>query len=106
LKPPKELRNGFKDPKRLAAIHNLPCSLCFFLRTEQTSKTIAHHQIGLGLGKKASDRLAMSLCEFHHTKGQDAIHHIGRVAWEEKFDITEGDLILLTNKMLEKCSDL
>ena len=101
LKPPIFLRNGYKDPKRMAAIHNLPCSLCFLKGWKQTSKTISHHKIGLGLGKKASDLLTMSLCDNCHTKGQNAIHHIGRVAWEEKFNVTEDDLIEITNKMLE-----
>lgn len=101
LKPSKELRNGYKDPKRMAAIHNLPCSLCYFLGRKQTSRTIAHHKIGKGLGKKASDLETMSLCENCHTKGQDAIHHIGKVAFEEKFGIDQDGLIEITNKMLK-----
>ena len=102
LKRPVELRNGYKDKKRLADIHQLPCSLCFLKGWKQTTKTIAHHQMGLGMGKKASDLLAMSLSEEFHTKGQYAIHHIGRVAFVEHFDCTEEDLIAITNKMLEK----
>jgi len=102
LKPSPEFRNGFKDKKRLAAIHNLPCSLCFLKGIKQTTKTIAHHKMGLGMGKKASDLLTMSLSEEFHTKGKYAIHHIGRVAWEEHFNCTEDDLIEITNKMLEK----
>ena len=101
LKPSPEFRNGFKNKKRLADIHQLPCSLCFLKGWKQTSKTIAHHKIGMGMGKKASDNLAYALCDNHHTRGQDAIHHIGRVAFEEKF-CKEDDLILITNKFLEK----
>jgi hypothetical protein len=101
LKPDFRLRRGYKDKKRLAAIHNLPCSLCFLKGWKQTSKTIAHHQMGGGLGKKVSDLLTMSLCENDHTRGEFAIHHIGRVAWEEKFNVKETDLIEITNKMLE-----
>lgn len=100
LKPDPELRNGFKDKKRLADIHKLPCSLCYLKGFKQTSRTVAHHKIGMGLGKKASDRLAYSLCDLHHTRGEDAIHHIGKVAFEEKF-CKEDDLIEITNKMLE-----
>lgn len=102
LKPDPQFRNGYKDKKRLADIHQLPCSLCFLKGLKQTSKTIAHHRMGGGMGKKASDLLTMSLCDSHHTRGQDAIHHIGRVAWEEHFNCTEDDLIEITNKMLEK----
>jgi hypothetical protein len=54
----------------------------------------------MGLGKKASDRFTMSLCYDHHQGGQEAIHHIGRVAFEKKF-IDQDDLILLTDRMLD-----
>jgi hypothetical protein len=101
-KAPENLRNGYKDKKRLAAIHNLPCSLSFLKGIKQTTRTIAHHKMGLGMGKKASDLLTMSLSEEFHTKGKYAIHHIGRVAFEEHFGCTEDDLIEITNKMLEK----
>lgn len=36
-----------------------------------------------------------------HQKGTFAFHKIGRIAWEEKFDTCQEDLIELTNKMLE-----
>jgi len=101
LKPDPKFRNGYKDKKRLRKIQDLPCSLCFFLGQQQTSKTIAHHKIGGGLGKKVSDLFTMALCDSHHTKGQDAIHHIGKVAFEEKFGIDQEGLIEITNKMLE-----
>lgn len=101
LKQPPELRNGFKDPKRLAAIHDLPCALCHLKGWKQTSRTTAHHKIGLGLGKKASDRLSMALCESCHQKGTHAIHHIGRVAFERDF-ATQDELIALTDEMLKK----
>lgn len=100
LKPPLELRNGFKDPERLAAIHELPCVVCFTNRTEQTSRTIAHHKIGLGLGKKASDLLTMALCDDHHNNyNPESIHVMPLAKWEAKY-FTQDELILLTNKML------
>lgn len=104
-KRPENLRNGFKDPERMADIHEIPCSLCLYLGKEQTSRTTAHHLIGNGMGKKASDLLTMSLCDSHHQRGQDAIHHIGRTAFEKKFNVSQDDLIELTNKMLNKLGD-
>jgi len=101
LKPEPHLRNGYKDHIRLAAIHNLPCSLCYLKGWTQTSRTAAHHLHGEGMGKKTSDRLAMSLCDFCHQNGEFAFHKIGRVAWEEKFNVTQQDLIEITNKLLE-----
>ena len=102
LKPDPEFRNGYKDKARMSAIHDLPCSLCYLKGWTQKTRTAAHHKIGLGIGKKASDKLSMALCDSHHQHGQDAIHHIGVPAFEKKFDVSQDDLILLTDRMLEK----
>lgn len=101
LKPPKELRRGFKDPKHLERVAGLCCSLCFFLGEKQTAKTEVHHFHGGGMGKKASDKMVMSLCQSHHRTGEFAFHHIGRSAFEEKFGIDQYGLIEITNRMLE-----
>jgi hypothetical protein len=101
LKPDPKYRNGYKDKKRLSAIHDLPCSLCFYLGKEQRTRTTAHHKHGEGLGLKASDLLSMGLCDEHHQNGEFAFHKIGRVAWEEKFGIDQDFLIEITDKMLE-----
>jgi len=103
-KKPKELRNGHKNKQRLANIHLIPCSLCWKLGRQQISITTAHHQIGLGIGLKASDELCMSLCDLHHQKGQDAIHHIGRARFEEKF-CSQDELIKITNQLLSNLCD-
>lgn len=99
LKAPPELRNGYKDKKRLALIHFLPCQVCKELNLEQISRTIAHHKIGMGLGKKASDRLTMALCENHHTRGSDGIHNMPLAKWQDKF-FTQDELIQFTNEEL------
>lgn len=100
LKPPLELRRGFKDPKHLAKVAQLPCSLCTHLKRKQTTRTEVHHLHGFGMGKKVSDRLCMPLCSECHRAGEFAFHHIGRVAWEEKFGLTQNQLIELTNIMI------
>jgi len=119
LKPDPKYRRGHKDPKRLAAIHNLPCSLCYELGRRQTSVTEAHHKHGEGLGVKASDLHTMSLCRDDHTSGPFAFHFIGRKEFEKKYrvalnipdpeDAEEGQatnvqdkLIEITNKLLER----
>ena len=101
LKPDPTLRNGYKDPKHLARVAQLPCALCFFLGEKQTTRTTVHHFHGGGMGKKASDRRVTSLCDLHHQKGEFAFHHIGRVAFEEKFGIDQEGLIEITNRMLK-----
>ena len=98
LKPPLELRNGYKDKKRLADIHLLPCANCFAKGRKQPDATIAHHKIGMGMGKKASDLLTTSLCNSCHT-GPEGIHNKPLWKWEED-NFTQDELILITNKML------
>lgn len=99
-KQPVELRNGYKDKERLAKLHDLPCIVCSKFHLKQTTKTVAHHFIGRGIGKKASDLLTLSLCEYHHTKGNcgEAIHS-GRRTWEEKFG-TQEELLKDVDELL------
>jgi hypothetical protein len=101
LKQDPKYRNGYKDKARLAAIHNLPCSLSYLKGWKQTTITEAHHLHGGGMGKKSSDLLTMSLAREHHTSGKNAFHKIGRVAFEELHNCTQEDLIEITNKLLE-----
>jgi hypothetical protein len=56
--------------------------------------------IGLGIGKKASDKLTISLCDFHHFWGNkgEAIHS-GIKSFETNF-CTQDELLEFTNKML------
>lgn len=101
MKAPIELRNGYKDPKRLKAIHDLPCVLSKALGKTQTSKTIAHHKIGLGMGKKASDRLTMAISDdFHNNYNPESIHVMPLKKWEAKY-FTQDELIFMTDKALE-----
>ena len=101
LKPDPTLRNGYKDQKHLEKVANLPCTLCFFLKQNQKTRTTVHHYHGGGLGKKASDLRVMALCDEHHQNGIFAFHKIGRIAFEEKFGIDQEGLIELTNRMLK-----
>jgi len=102
LKPPLELRNGYKDKKHLASVATLGCLVCKLKNLKQTTRTVVHHKIGMGIGKKASDRLVMSLCDFHHNNtSPESIHNIPLWVWEERY-YTQDDLIEITNKLLEK----
>ena len=63
---PRDQRPGM-DPEHLANIRKLPCTLCGEIKFTQ-----AHHlQSGparkeRGLGLKATDRWALSICPWHH----------------------------------------
>ncbi len=103
VKPPKELQRGFKDKKRLADIHNLPCVNCLAKGRRQKSVTIAHHKMGLGMGKKASDVLTAAICNDCHT-GKEGIHSVALWKWEEQ-NMSQDELIRLTDEALKKYLD-
>lgn len=102
LKPSPEMRNGFKDPKRLAAVRSLRCCICAKFDLPQLTATEAHHRIGNGIGLKASDLLTFGLCRAHHTSGGKgvAIHETPLREWEEKFD-SQDNFIEATNNLLK-----
>lgn len=111
LKPPVELRNGYKDPKHRERVIKLPCVACRESGIEQRYKTEGHHKIGKGIGLKASDRLMMPLCDLHHNanfiRDEDrhlintwSVHKSILSDWEEKWG-TQDSLIEITNKMLK-----
>lgn len=99
LKPDPKFRNGYKDPKRISAIHNLPCVACTAKNLQQQTRTVVHHKIGMGLGKKASDLFTMALCEDHHNKSWQGIHNMPLHIWEDLF-FTQDEGIEMTNKLL------
>ena len=100
-KKPEELRNGYKDKERLKVLHDLPCIVCEKLNIKQSAPTEAHHLIGYGIGKKASDLLTISLCSKHHARGNtgEAIHETPLRQWESVYG-TQEELLILTNEKL------
>lgn len=86
----------------MAAIHNLPCVVCFAKDLKQTTRTIAHHKIGMGIGKKSSDLLTAAICSDCHT-GKDGIHNIPLWKWEKQ-NMSQNELIKLTNELLQEIS--
>jgi hypothetical protein len=102
LKPPKELRNGFKDKERLAKIAAMSCIACDKADLKQLFRTEVHHLIGCGIGKKASDLFTIPLCSFHHRLGNkgEAVHS-GIKSFEANFG-TQEDFLIQVNKVIEK----
>lgn len=94
LKPPLELRNGYKDKKHLGRVALINCVACRKEKAGRITRLEIHHKTGCGMGKKASDLLTIPLCNFHHQSGGRGFAlHRGIDLWEEKFGKQE-DLIL------------
>lgn len=85
-----------KDPKHLARVRKLPCSVC-----GAAGPSEAHHprgyRWGCGMGKKAHDKYVIPLCRFHH----HAYHTMGVDSWEKEFGTHEFHLEKL--KESEEC---
>jgi hypothetical protein len=94
LKPPLELRRGYKNLKHLGKVAEFPCRACRIEKAPFATRLNVHHKCGIGDGKKASDYLTFTICDFHHQKGGvgEAIHK-GVEVWEKKFG-KQDDLIL------------
>lgn len=85
------------DAKRfLAWLHELPCAV----QSPGCYGPITAHHIRRH-GERKDDRRAVPLCCGHHLHdwGPDAIHRIGRRAFEEKFGIDLEDLIVRLNSV-------
>ena len=94
IKPPKELQRGYKKATHLGKVAEFSCRACRIEKAPRQYRLHVHHKCGIGAGKKASDLLTFTLCEFHHQSGGigHAIHD-GLAQWEEKFG-KQDDLIL------------
>lgn len=107
LKPPVELRQGYKSPKRLGLVASLGnCIVCSEFKLRRTTRLEIHHLTGCGLGKKASDLLSIYLCFFHHQKGGrgEAVHR-GVAEFEKNFG-TQKELLAITNERIFEMNDL
>lgn len=96
---PKPVRRpSGKDPAYLAAIHDLPCVICFHWGFQQTTPTQAHHTICGRYGqRKTPDRQAIPLC-WHHHQGPDGIH-TRKAWWVDQFGL-DTDFIAGTQDQL------
>lgn len=94
VKPRIELRRGYKSPKHLGKIAEMPCVACRIEPAPRARRLNIHHLWGNGAGKKESDLLTIPLCEFHHqVGGVGHALHSGLEIWEERFG-TQQSLIL------------
>jgi hypothetical protein len=85
----------WRSPKYLAAVRELPCVAC-----GTSGPNHAHHRTGGGMGLKAPDHDAFSLCSLHHTAGGYGVAiHAGEKEWEANFG-SQDDHIKKTQRKL------
>ena len=88
------------EKNHLGRVAALGCALCRRNGWGETPAEIHHPRTGTGAGRKASHYDAIPLCPEHHRLGNDALHVMGRKAWERTHDVLEGDLLQQTRMLL------
>jgi hypothetical protein len=77
----------------------LGCALCRALGYGETPAEYHHRRTGTGAGKRASHFDGFPLCPHHHRLGNDALHVMGRKAWERAFNVTEQFFVDQTKEL-------
>lgn len=79
---------------------SLGCSLCRHLGLGESPAEAHHPRTGTGAGRRASHFDVIPLCFLHHRGSNEAIHALGRKAFERHFGVTELDLRAQTRELL------
>jgi hypothetical protein len=77
-----------------AWIRSQPCPVCGAHSGVEAAHTGPH-----ALGQKASDYSCIPLCHQHHRTGNEALHKIGRRAFQDRFSLDIDELIKLFNAL-------
>ena len=81
-----------RNPKYLAFIRSLPCTVCKVTRGVQAAHTGPH-----GMGQKSSDLSAIPLCHEHHTNGRDSYHVLGPRKFGERHNLNVSAIVRRLN---------
>ena len=82
-------------------VARLGCILCRRYGHHDTPAELHHPRTGTGAGRRAAHADVIPLCPYHHRSSNEALHVMGRKAWERHHGITELELLNDTRKALE-----
>lgn len=89
-----------KSQKYLKFVRSLDCCICFQPGAE------AHHVknpwTSSGVSVKPSDVHSIPLCRNHHQE----FHNKGRIDWEDKYQVSQSDLVIRTQVLAMKAGVL
>lgn len=83
-------------------VAGLGCILCIRYGYHDTPAELHHPRTGIGVGRRASHTDVIPLCPYHHRQSNEAIHVMGRKAWERHHGVAELDLLEETKRLMEK----
>ena len=84
----------------LGRLAEMCCILCRHYGIDDSPAEIHHIRTGVGAGKRSSHFDALPLCPIHHRLGNEAIHVMGRKAFERHHGITELELLAEVKRLL------
>lgn len=78
----------------------LGCLICQHLGLGATPAELHHPREKTGMAMRAAHTSVIPLCPEHH-RGKTGIHGLGRKAFEQRYGITERELVERTRALIE-----
>lgn len=88
------------EKAHMGRVASLGCVLCLLLGYGATPAECHHPRTGVGAGRKSSNLDVIGLCPQHHRLGNDALHVLGRRAFERHHGFTELELLAEVRRIL------
>lgn len=89
-----------KSKAHMGKVAELGCIICRRNGYPDTPSEVHHIRTGTGAGRRSSDFDTIPLCFLHHRGSNEAIHVMGRKAWERFHGVTELELLEQTKELL------
>lgn len=89
------------DEKRhVGKVVALGCILSLLKGYPDTPAECHHPRTGAGAGRKSSHYDVIPLSPYYHRLGNEALHVMGRKAWERHHGVTELELLAKVKEMI------
>lgn len=89
------------EKTHMSRVAELGCVLCRRYGHYGTPAELHHPRTGTGAGRRAAHTDVIPLCPYHHRSSNEALHAMGRKAFERHHGVTEMELLDETKQLLE-----
>lgn len=88
------------EKSHMSRVAELGCILCRRYGHHGTPAELHHPRTGTGAGRRAAHADVIPLCPYHHRSSNEALHAMGRKAWERHHGVTEMELLDQTRALV------
>lgn len=88
------------EKAHMSRVAELGCILCRRYGHHDTPAELHHPRTGTGAGRRAAHTDVIPLCPHHHRSSNEALHAMGRKAWERHHGVTEMELLCDVRELL------